>query len=208
MPVNSDANDFCPLPAFGRSLLFVSERAVDGACGSGDIYYSPQSPAGGWSEPINLGCAPFGPNTPGPERSPSIVETRRGTFLFYSTNGGSGDNDIYVSRLGPLGFGPGHVVADLSSDYEDFMPNVRVTAHGFEIVFNSNRPTWGPQGNNAFGGQDVYTSRAQVVTGHWSVPVNLGPNVNTPADETRATLSADGKRLHFGRSGDIYVSHR
>jgi hypothetical protein len=209
MPINSDANDFCPLPAFGRSLLFVSERDVDGACGGGDIYYARQSPAGGWSDPVNLGCAPNGPNTPGPERSPSIVETWYGTFLFYSTNGGSGDHDIYMSKLGANGFGPGQVVASLSTEFDDFMPNVRSREFGgFEVVLNSNRPTWGRRQAGAFGGQDVYSSGAWFVTGAWAPPENLGPNVNTAGDETRATLSGDGQRLHFGRGGDIYVSER
>ncbi|MGA8203166.1 MAG: hypothetical protein WB812_01530 [Woeseiaceae bacterium] len=210
-PANSDSNDFCPFPVWGRALLFVSERADGTGCGvtGGDIYYTRQSPAGGWAEPVNLGCAPDGPNTPGPERSPSIVETWYGTFLFYSTNGGSGDNDIYVSRLGRDGFGPGHVVSSLSSEFEDFMPNVRPRERGgFEIVFNSNRPSWGPHAASAMGGQDVYTSTALFLTGHWSSPVNLGPNVNTSGNETRATMSGDGKRLHFGRDGDIYVSER
>jgi hypothetical protein len=38
--------------------------------------------------------------------------------------------------------------------------------------------------------------------------VNAGSNVNTAAAETRASLSGDGERLHFGRLGDIYVSTR
>lgn len=94
-PINDDGgNDFCPMP-FGRSLLFVSDRAAEGTCGAavggaGDIYFSWQSPAGGWSEPQHLACAPEGPNTPGGERSPSLVETSYGTFLFYSTNGREG----------------------------------------------------------------------------------------------------------------------
>jgi hypothetical protein len=210
-PVSYDSSsEFCPLPAFGRSLFFVSTRADGCSIGTGDIYYTRQSPAGGWSEPVNLGCAPLGPNTVGTEYSPSVVETWYGTFLFYSTNGGSGDNDIYVSVLGSDGkFGPGSVVASLSSPYEDFMPNVRPRDNGgFEIVFNSDRPTWGRKGEKAYGGQDVYTSTAWWLPGYWTSPTNLGPNVNTEASETRATLSSDGKRLHFGRSGDIYVSER
>jgi hypothetical protein len=42
----------------------------------------------------------------------------------------------------------------------------------------------------------------------WSPPVNLGTAVNTPAPETRPSLSWDGERLYFGRAGDIFVSHR
>ena len=208
-PISYDtSSEFCPSPTYGRSLLFVSTRA-DG-CGGGDIYYTRQSPAGGWSKPVNLGCAPLGPNTVDTEYSPSVVETWYGTFLFYSTSGGTGNNDIYVSVLGNDGhFGPGSVVASLSSPYEDFMPNVRARdGGGFEVVFNSDRPFWGPKGQPAQGGQDVYTSSTWWLPGFWSSPTNLGPNVNTGASETRATLSGDGNRLHFGRSGDIYVSER
>jgi len=211
-PVNSSVNDFCPTPVYGRSLLLVSERSIAGveSCGSSDIYLSRQSPAGGWAEPVNLGCAPNGPNSSGGERSPSLVTTWYGTFLFYSSNGGAGDSDIYVSRLGADGhFGPGRAVASLSSEFEDLMPNVRMRPDGLaEIVFSSNRPSWGRHDDPGFGDQDVYASVTWNLAGPWLAPQNLGENVNTGAGETRATLSADGQRLHFGRSGDIYVSER
>jgi hypothetical protein len=42
----------------------------------------------------------------------------------------------------------------------------------------------------------------------WKEPVNLGSNVNSAESETRSTLSTDGERLYFGRSGEIYVSER
>lgn len=210
-PVNSAASDYCPMPV-DRSLYFVSER--DGGCGggggSGDIYVSWQSTLGDWSEPVHLACAPDGPNTPGPERSPSIVETWFGIYLYFSSNGGAGDNDIYVSKMGPDGsFGAGTPVATLNSAFDDFMPNVRPRKRGgFEIVFNSNRPTWGRHGASAYGNQDVYTSYAWLPMGPWASPINLGENVNTAGAETRATISGDGRRLHFGRDGDIYVSER
>jgi hypothetical protein len=57
--------------------------------------------------------------------------------------------------------------------------------------------------------QDVYISRARTFSGPWSPPTNLGSNINSStADEQRATLSADGKRLYFGAGGDIFVSER
>jgi hypothetical protein len=212
-PVNSLANDFCPTPVYGRSLFFVSERAENGTesgpCGGGDIYLSRQSPAGGWSSPVMLDCAPNGPNFKGQERSPSLVETWFGTFLFYSSNGDDGgDQDIYMSRLGPDGkFGPGRVVRELSTGSEDIMPNVRQRDDGaFEIVFSSDRLTWG-NGQPAKGKQDVYISYALWPTARWSQPRNVEA-VNTNGVEQRSTLSADGKRLYFGRDGDIYMSRR
>jgi hypothetical protein len=202
------ALDFCPTPVRGRSLMFVSDRSGAGTCGGGaggDMYISRQSPAGGWSEPTHLGCAPDGPNTGGGERSPALVETPYGTFLFYSTNGTTGHQDIHVSVMRKDGtFGPGKVIDALSSPGEDLMPNVRERElGGYEMVFSSNR------GNAAATDQDVYISFAWFLPGPWTAPVKLGSNVNTVGGvEQRATLSHDGKRLYFGRSGDIFVSAR
>lgn len=214
-PISVDVgNDFCPTP-FGRSLLFVSDRSATGTCGSapggaGDIYLSRQSPAGDWSEPVHLPCAPDGPNTAGGERSPSLVETWYGTFLFYSTNGPAGDHDIFVSRMRDDGsFGPGRVVQHLSSSFDDFMPNVRERDQGgYEIVFNSNRPSKTCEQLSSCNTQDVFAAHAWFLPGPWATPVNLGGNVNTAGQEQRATLSRDGKRLYFGRNGDIFVSER
>lgn len=213
-PVNTTANDFCPTPLHGKWLFFVSERTGPETCGamsgSGDIYVTRNNPAKGWETPVHLGCAGVGaggPNSTGPEFSPSIVETAEGTFLYYSSNGGSGLQDIYMSRMREDGtFGPGQVVTELSlPEFDDRMPNVR--KDGLEIVFSSNRTTWGG-GMPAYGSQDVYVSRRARTDLPWSEPVNVGPAVNTPGAETRSTLSFDGERLYFGRDGDIYVSTR
>ena len=213
-PINTASADFCPTPVMGRWLFFVSERPGDGIapapCGGGDMYLARQSPAGGWSTPEMLKCAPEGPNTAGGERSPSLVETWYGTFLFYSTNGSGANQDIYVSELGRDGtFGAGIRIAALSTpDFEDIMPNVRVSEGGaLEMVFSSNRPTWG-RNQAAFGGQDVYVAYSWWPSKGWTAPQNLGAAVNTAGIEQRATLSRDGRRLYFGRSGDIYMSER
>ena len=85
------------------------------------------------------------------------------------------------------------------------MPNVREREDGsFEIVFSPNRPMWG---RAAFGLQDVYIARpggSPIVVGTG----NLGEAVNTAGVEQRSTLSKDGKRLYFGRDGDIFTSTR
>lgn len=210
-PINSAAADFCPSP-FARSLYFVSARPNTESCGGidgggGDIYLSRQSPAGDWSEPVHLPCAPNGPNTTGVERSPSLVETWYGTFLFYSTNAGvaGAKEDIYVSIMDRDGqFGRGWVVSALSTaDSQDQMPTVRAADDGsFAVTFNSDRPD-----PKAAGGQDAYYATAAFLPFWWTKPQNAGPNVNTPANETRVSLSWDLQRLYVGR-GDVYVSER
>jgi hypothetical protein len=213
-PINSPAADFCPTPVYGRSLFFVTDRATNSGptapCGGGDIYLSRQSPSGQWSEPAMLECYPKGPNFLGAERSPSLVETWFGTFLFYSSTGLGVNHDIYMSRLGANGkFGPGQLVRELSTpEFNEIMPNVRARDDGsFEIVFSSDRPTWG-RNEPAFGLQDVYYARSWWLTGLWSSPRNLGPGINTQFNDQRATLSGDGKRMYVGTNNDLYVSER
>ena len=200
-PVNSTFADFCPTPLRGKALLFVSTRP--GGCGGGDIYLARDNPAHGWSVD-HLGCAAdgSGPNFPGGEFGPSLVETDEGTYLFFSSDGYSpgGPQDIYMSRRAADGsFAPATAVTELNSAASDFMPNVR--KDGLEIVLNSNRA-------GGFGGQDVYSSSRASTSDPWSTPVNLGAAVNTAGNETRSSLSWDGTRLHFGRDGDILVSTR
>ena len=201
-PVNSAAADFCPTPLSGGRLLFVSTRAIDGACGAGDIYRTRRTEHG-WRTPQNLGCVAngTGPNFAGGEFSPSLFRTRHGTFLYFSSTGLDGlDQDIYVSRMRRNGsFGPPRLVEELSTPYNDQMPNV--SRNGREIVFASDRP-------GSLGAMDIYTAKRDRATGRWSTPRNVGSNVNTIASETRPSLSGDGKRLHFGRLGDIWVSTR
>jgi hypothetical protein len=200
-PVNSVFADFCPTPLRGNALLFVSTRP--GGCGGGDIYLGRDNPTHGWSIQ-HLGCdaTGSGPNFPGGEFGPSLVETAEGTFLYFSSDGYDvgGDQDIYMSRqLADGSFAPATAVGELNTSVHDFMPNVR--KDGLEIVLNSNRA-------GGLGGQDVYSAWRASTSDPWSTPVNLGGLVNTAGNETRSSLSWDGTRLHFGRDGDIFVSAR
>lgn len=210
-PVNTAANDFCPTPVHGSYLMFVSERAGTATCqsgpGRGDMYIVRRNAASGWGEPRHLGCIETGtgPNSAGAEFSPSLVSTSEGAFLYFSSTV-SGNHDIYRSRRNHDGsFGPPVPVPELNTEFDDRMPNV--SSDGLEIVFSSTRPI-DAHGAAAFGSFDVYVSRRSSIKKRWSAPVNLGPDVNTAGSETRATISWDGRRLYFGRDGDIYSSAR
>ena len=223
-PVNSTEFDYCPTPLQGRWLMFVSSRARADDCfpgdapppapiggpAPGDIYLSREFLPGHWLAPLHLGCAPHGPNTAGAEFSPSLVHTSAGTFLYFSSNGYSDSQgqDIYASRVLRDGTVlPGRRVAELSTSFDDRMPNVR--KDGLEIVFSSNRASADPFD------QDIYVATRRSVRAPWSKPVRIANHyLNTPGSETRASLSADGTRLYFGRKltvadpGDVYVSTR
>ena len=195
--VNSAADDFCPTPVRGGGLFFVSTRG--GGCGGADIYFTRDHPVSGWSPPERLPCASGGgPNTGANEFSPSYVEDRGREYLFFSSG-----PDIFVSERPHGGFGPGRPVAELNSPADDLRPNVR--KDGLEIVFDSTRGGGLP---------DIYAATRPSVDAPWSPPVPLGPEVNTPFAETRASLSWDGRTLLFGSSqpgeggADIYIATR
>jgi WD40-like Beta Propeller Repeat len=201
-PINSTADDFCPTPTKHGGLFFVSRRAISGACGGSDIYYSRSDRQDGWSEPDHLGCqANGGPNSAADEMGPSYVRIHGEGLLYFSSG-----PDIYASvQNGEGGFGPAAAVPELNSTLGDFRPNVR--KNGLEIVFDSNR-------TGTIGGQDLYSATRDSVDDPWSTPVNLGNDVNTGANETRGSFSRHGERLYFGRapgpegSTDIFLSKR
>lgn len=66
---------------------------------------------------------------------------------------------------------------------------------GYTLYFASNRP--GGQG-----GMDLWMSHYNRETG-WQEPINLGPPVNTTADEMAPFLHGDGKSLYFATKGHI-----
>ena len=205
-PVNDAAlaNDFCPTPLPDGYLYFVSNRS--GGCGSADMQLAVNHPATGWSEPQNLGCEPNGPNTPGLELSPAVITTIWGTFLFFSTDYHTGNQDIYVSRMRADGtFEPGRRLGyPINTEYDDRQPNV--SQNGKEIVFASNRPS----SANDESGFDIFRAKRRHMFLPWKRVKNLSekvPFATVDGDETRPSLSWDGKRLYYG-SGGVWVSTR
>jgi hypothetical protein len=68
---------------------------------------------------------------------------------------------------------------------------------------------------NAFGGFDIYVSQRSSTNNPWGSPQNLGPAINTAANDMAPSLSPDGHVLFFSsdRPGgfggsDIYASRR
>jgi Tol biopolymer transport system component len=201
-PVNSAANDFCPtIGRDGHEFYFVSNRA--GGCGGDDIYTTRLRPDG-WDPVENVGCAEDGgPNSGANEASPFPLPERASGPVLYFSSTRSGNNDLYESVSHGGVFGEAAPIAELNTGAQDGQPNLR--RDGLEIFFFSSRA-----GNN-----DIYSATRPSVFAPWSTPVNLGPGVNSPASETRPSLSWDGTTLYFGSTrpggdgdSDHYVTTR
>ncbi len=169
-----------------QMIFFTACDRPDGI-GSCDIYVVRRY-GGRWGKPRNLGP---NVNTAYWESQPSI--SADGTRLYFASDrpGGQGGVDIWYSdydfvlgewsparNLGP-------VVNTASTDWSPF-----IAADGRTLIFSSD----GHQPN--LGGLDFYYTRWDDNTG-WSTPVNLGPPINTAADEAFLSMSSSGDVVFF-----------
>jgi hypothetical protein len=104
------------------------------------------------------------------------------------------------------------LVPGVNTAANDFRPSLR--RDGLELFFDSNRPD---SVLNALGipSFDIWSATRDSRFDVWNAATPLGPNVNTPGDETRPFLTWDPLTLFFGRApgtesaaSDIYVASR
>lgn len=190
----------------GKRLYFSSIRPVAGTLrGDIDIWMTERA-GGGWGQPVRLGDEV---NSAGDELYPS--SSKDGTLYFASgpSRPLAGQHfDIYKAarsgagfatreRLGPaINTVPTAADANLQSAWEF---NPEISPDGRMLIFTSLRP--------GHGLGDLYVSHFK--DGAWTQARNLGPSINTQADEYHPTLSRDGRTLVFvrrvPRKGDFYV---
>ena len=217
--INTTSNERSPALSRNKRLLFF---ATDRPGGSGglDIWLSWRADPNddsGWQPPINLGT---GINSAALDAGPSFLEggdvfhahhrPSRTVIprLYMSSNrpGGPGGLDIYLASVPGGWAGPATLIGELSSPQADLTPTIR--RDGLEIIFASGRP-------GVIGAFDLWRSFRRSVHAPWSVPENLGPPLNTEANEVFPSLSFDAKTLLFqsNRPGgfggsDLYMSTR
>ncbi len=173
-------------------LYFGSDRP--GGFGNMDLWVSRrQSIEDSWGPPVNLG-APV--NSEYIEAYPSL--TSDGLTLYFS--------DLYSGTPRPNGLGgadiwmttrvslddpwttPVNVGAPINGSAMDVSPTV--SGDGLILVFASSRTGTG-------GPYDLWMSTRETTQNPWSVPINLGTNVNSAFGDLECSLSADGLALFF-----------
>ena len=180
--VYSEADPF--ITADGRYLYFVSKRPIDSSQQpktDWDIWRVKKI-NGEWTEPEHLDSDI---NSDKDDIYPSL--TKDGTLYFSSGRGGGNNRDIYYAKRNGSGFKPcvklndtinkyweGDIYISPDEDYMIFRTYGRPTGNGLYITFNKD--------------------------GEWSIPQNMGEEINKTGNEFCPMVDPDGKYLFFTSS--------
>lgn len=194
--INTAGPEYLPsLTADVENLIYTVNNA-----GSEDFYLSHRV-NGHWTKGVPLEAI----NTPRNEAAQCISADGR-TLVFTADYGreGFGGYDLYIAEVRRRQWGKAvNLGAPVNTAGWESQPSL--SSDGNTLIFASDRA--GGQG-----GRDLWMSQRSS-DGKWSIPVNLGPGINTPGHEQAPFLHADGQTLYFmsdGRPGmgqaDLYLS--
>ncbi|MEZ6125599.1 MAG: SUMF1/EgtB/PvdO family nonheme iron enzyme [Planctomycetaceae bacterium] len=194
----------------GTLLIFASNRPH--GVGGLDLWStSRESNDADWTAPQLLSS---NINTKASESNPEV--SADGLTLYFASNrdGGFGDFDLYFARRMTTEAewdSPVLLSLPLNSPALDSEP--ALTADQRTLVFTSTR-------SGGYGGRDLWVSHRPSDQNPWSVPLNLGPELNTASDESHAVLMpkshtmifASDRRLDTRQAGipnlDLLQTHR
>ncbi len=198
--VNSRMREFSPVFYEGGIVYVTSRRGgpVDRKTGEPyfDLYFAELAPDGmpRRGKPFSLNI-----NTPLHEGPASF--TRDGRYAYFTRNNttasGARRTDgkevvrlkIYEAERGPVDWINIKELPFNSDDYSAAYPSI--TPDGNRLFFASDMP-------GGYGGYDLYMVERRADT--WSKPINLGPEINTAADEGFPFYHPDGT-LFFASNG-------
>lgn len=193
--INSPQHDYCPLiTADGNTLYFTSRR--EGTMGNlkdptgqwlEDIYVARRIDDV-WTNAVNVG-APLNTNT---HDATVGLAPDGSSMIVYHTSQDLVAGDLYETRQHAGKWqAPELMTAQINSKHHE--PSASIAPGGDEIYFTSDRP-------GGYGGRDLYRIR-RLPNGEWSLPLNLGPRINTPYDEDAPFIHSDGLTLFFSSKG-------
>lgn len=191
--INTEYPDYSPVISSDQTILIFTSRRPGSTGGDkttsdeyyDDIYYSTKTPDGKWSKARSVG-SPI--NTINSETNLSLSADGQQLFISRESNGG----DIFCSTLELTGWSEAVPVdAANSSAWET---HASLSPDGRTLFFVSDRK------EGSLGGRDIWRC-VMLPNGKWSLPINLGPTINTAQDEDAPFMHSDGTTLFFSSKG-------
>jgi tetratricopeptide (TPR) repeat protein len=195
--INSPLLDWGPsISADGLELFFCSSRE-GGITGENpfDIWKTSRTTKDdAWGEPVNIGPMI---NTTFGEASPCISSDSLLLFFTSDRPGGYGGADIWVSTRISKDYSwnePVNLGSTVNSPAFEMFPSI--SSDGLTLFFTSGFLSY-PARTGGFGGPDLWVTRRATKDDQWVKPVNLGPLINTPAEEGCPYIPPDSSTLYF-----------
>lgn len=177
-----------------KTLYFTSKRAANssGTRQNPNIWKT-RITADGWSKPVMLD-PPI--NTEWSDNYPSI--TGNGTLYFMSNReGGFGSVDIYRCELINGKYSKVENLGDVINTENPEQDPVIAPDESY-LIFCS-------ETLEGFGGYDLYVTYRNSDRS-WTEPINMGPEINSSDEESRANITPDGKFILFMRGTSDYAN--
>lgn len=194
--INSEYDEYLPAVVADESeIIFTVMRPRDNNtqcafCQMEEDFYASKRENGEWKPRYKLD---YPINTGYNEGAQCISPD--GKYLFYTicnTDFGNGSCDLYWSkRIGNRWSRPRNFDAPVCTKFWESQPSI--APDGKTIYFASNRP-------GGFGKMDIWKT-TMTEEGLFSVPENLGKNINTEGDDSAPFIHADGRTLYFVSDG-------
>lgn len=182
--INSKQLEYFPSATIDGTTLVFTRRI-----GQEDFFIS-EKRNGVWSKAEPL---PGNLNTEENEGAQTISQDGR-MLIFTGCNmeDGEGSCDLYVSYLTKNGWGErinmGRII---NTEYWESQPSLSPDKRA--LYFAARDPS-------GFGGSDLFVSYLQP-NGQWGTPRNMGPEVNTSADESCPFIHPDNQTFYFTSNG-------
>jgi len=182
--INSKQLEYFPTATIDGNTLVFTRRI-----GQEDFFIS-EKRNGVWSKAEPL---PGNLNTEENEGAQTISQDGR-MLIFTGCNmeDGEGSCDLYVSYLTKNGWGERvNIGRIINTEYWESQPSLSPDKRA--LYFAARDPS-------GFGGSDLFVSYLQP-NGQWGTPRNMGPEVNTSADESCPFIHPDNQTFYFTSNG-------
>ncbi len=163
-----------------KEVFMISKRDKTGVFTSGEAMVSPFNE----TEDNQGGCS-------------ISIDNKHLYFAMQRQEGGLQPNcDIYVTDFTDDSWGEIRKLSATVNDTKYWDSQPTIASDGITLYFASDRP-------GGFGGIDLYVTKKNPKTGLWSVPQNLGKNINTKGDEKTPFIHSDSETLYFSSTGQF-----